>query len=327
MNILFRHPLNENWQKELEQLKAEMSEFNYQYVKEEKWSEEGFNEKMKHADVLVSGRITDKEIELAEKLKILFVPFAGVNSLPLKQLKDKNIKISNAHGNAFITAERSIALAFSLLGKLVFYHNELSKGKWYRTHNSDDLWESMQNKKVSILGYGSIGKKIHQFLKPFTNSFTGLKNNIQQQTEDIQLTNNLEEAISESEIVFCCLPLTNQTKHLFNAKNMKLLSGKYVINVGRGDVFEEEAFFKALESEDIKGAAIDVWYQYPKSNDEVCLPSKFAFHDLKNVVMSPHKAAHSKQAIDDNRKTTFLNVREYLKSGKILNEVKPEAGY
>lgn len=61
----------------------------------------------------------------------------------------------------------------------------------------------------------------------------------------------------------------------------------FLINVARGAVVQEEALFRALKERRIAGAAIDVWYRYPK-NDRPFRPSRFPFHKLPNVVMTPH---------------------------------------
>ena len=63
----------------------------------------------------------------------------------------------------------------------------------------------------------------------------------------------------------------------------------FLINVARGEVVDEEALYSALRDRTIAGAAIDVWYQYPDGNQTV-LPSKLPFHELGNVVMTPHIA-------------------------------------
>jgi phosphoglycerate dehydrogenase-like enzyme len=65
-----------------------------------------------------------------------------------------------------------------------------------------------------------------------------------------------------------------------------------VSNIARGAIFDEEALYLALKEERIGGAGIDVWWKYP-SDDGPCLPSSFPFHELPNVVMTPHVGGSS----------------------------------
>ena len=69
-----------------------------------------------------------------------------------------------------------------------------------------------------------------------------------------------------------------------------------LINVGRGVVIDEEALYYALRDRKIKAAGIDVWYQYPKNDEErnSTFPSRFPFHELDNVAMTPHRGGWRK---------------------------------
>ncbi|GAB5562748.1 MAG: hypothetical protein SynsKO_43950 [Synoicihabitans sp.] len=62
----------------------------------------------------------------------------------------------------------------------------------------------------------------------------------------------------------------------------------FIINVGRGPVINEAALYAALRNKKIGGAGLDVWWCYP-SDDQPCLPSNLPFHELDNLVMTPHK--------------------------------------
>jgi len=70
------------------------------------------------------------------------------------------------------------------------------------------------------------------------------------------------------------------------------MKGKYLINISRGVVIDEEALFKSLKEDHLAGVAIDTWYQYPSSKQKEVLPSKYDFQKLNNVVMSPHTAGY-----------------------------------
>ena len=106
---------------------------------------------LKNAEIIVSGSLTAEQIERAERLKCIIVPWAGVNELPFETIRKKGIIVSNNHGNGKIVAERAVALALSVMGRIVEYHNDLSKGVWHGFEvgsKGEDLWYSLRVRKL-----------------------------------------------------------------------------------------------------------------------------------------------------------------------------------
>ncbi len=92
-----------------------------------------------------------------------------------------------------------------------------------------------------------------------------------------------------------CLPSTEHTKGLLDARRLGLLpDGAVLVNVARADIVDEDALYEGLESRRIAAAGLDVWYRYPQSEDgrSDTLPGNRPFHELANVVPSPHRAGH-----------------------------------
>ena len=117
-------------------------------------------------------------IERARKVRIIFVPFAGIDALPLEVIKERGIRIANAHGNAPFVAERAIAVALAFYGKIIDYHNDLTMGKWhgFRVRKGvGDSWDSLQGKTCAILGTGEIGGHIARLLKAFSCATIGFR--------------------------------------------------------------------------------------------------------------------------------------------------------
>jgi phosphoglycerate dehydrogenase-like enzyme len=93
--------------------------------------------------------------------------------------------------------------------------------------------------------------------------------------------------------LFISVPLTESTKGFVNEEFLKELQNTAVlINISRGEVINEDALFVALANKRLLGAGIDTWYNYPKNPNEPTFPSsRNPFHELKNLVMSPHRSA------------------------------------
>jgi phosphoglycerate dehydrogenase-like enzyme len=94
------------------------------------------------------------------------------------------------------------------------------------------------------------------------------------------------------DILIVALPVTSLTKGLIKAEEIELLGEEgLIVNVARGEIINQEDLYNALKNKTIKGAAIDVWYDYhPEPNkDGLKYPYNFPFHTLDNVVLSPHR--------------------------------------
>merc|ERR1712113_1235020 len=94
-----------------------------------------------------------------------------------------------------------------------------------------------------------------------------------------------------SHFVLVCCPLTDSTRGLISVAALaQMRTDAVLINVGRGEVVDEEALFHALKGKRIRAAVIDVWWQYPPIDKPEVLPSKYPFHELSNVTMTPHSS-------------------------------------
>ena len=86
------------------------------------------------------------------------------------------------------------------------------------------------------------------------------------------------------------IPAAPGTVDLISAREFELMKRTAcIVNVGRGPVINEEALYEALRRRRIAGAGLDVWYQYPSAPGQIQRPSRFPFHELENVIMTPHK--------------------------------------
>ncbi|NOS84280.1 MAG: hydroxyacid dehydrogenase [Ignavibacteria bacterium] len=310
MKILFLSRLSEDWDAPLKSLREEFPE--EEFVINDN-PEERINE-LQSSDAVIAGRLTSGEIESAEKLKAIIVPFTGLNNFPLDVISKKNIKLYNTHANAPYVAEHAVAMALALLGKVVEFENDLKKGIWNRTKESDDMWNSIRNKNIGILGYGHIGKFITKYLKAFDCYIIGFRRNVNSESDDIadEISNNLDEVITKSDVLFNVLPLNPETKHIINTEKISKMKGKYLITVGRGETILEEAMYNGLKDGTLAGAAIDVWYKYPGKSEEPVMPANFPFWELPNVVMSPHKSAHTPRAVKAMIEDTCENIRKFI---------------
>lgn len=281
-------------------------------------------------DAVIGASLTEEQIEKAENLKIIFIPWTGADRLPWEVIKKREILVSNSHGNGKIVAERALSLALALLGRVVEYHKDLEKGIWHgfvKGFKNEDLWISMQNKSVAILGTGVIGRHLAKLLKGFDCKIKGFKKHVEDVEGFDKITNSLFEAIEDVDVIFLTLPLTNETYHIINKDILDKMAGKFLINVGRGELIDEDALYNALIEGKLAGFASDVWYEYPDKNREVVLPFHYPFHLFKNVVISPHVGGFTIEGQNGRIDELFENIVQYLKTGKPKNIVDPDKMY
>ena len=113
--------------------------------------------------------------------------------------------------------------------------------------------------------------------------------------DEIHPATALKALLPRANVLFVCLPHTPETDSLIGADElMALPPGAILVNIGRGRIVDEAALYHALYDGTLFAAGLDVWYTYP--TDEASRvdtpPSAYPFHELENVVMSPHRAGH-----------------------------------
>ncbi|GAJ11376.1 unnamed protein product, partial [marine sediment metagenome] len=138
---------------------------------------------------------------------------------------------------------------------------------------------------------------------------------------------DLEKVIRESDFIVVVVPLTKETEGLVGKKELKLMKEKYLINISRGVVIDEEALFISLKEGNLAGAAIDTWYKYPTLEQRKAFSSKYDFHKLNNIVMSPHTAGYTDRALEENIKSVFDNIVKIYYGEEPENQINPELEY
>ncbi|HRR43284.1 MAG TPA: 2-hydroxyacid dehydrogenase [Mesotoga sp.] len=325
MLVLFLNKFDKYWDGKLDQLRKAFPGHDFVSYLDHKDPKELLPE----ADVLVKGSLSKEELTKAVKLKAVFVPWTGVDGLPLNELKKRSIILANNHGNAEVVAERAIALAMAVTGRVVELHKNLEKGVWLgRPSSKEFTWFSILERKCAILGLGQIGQKIAGFLKAFRCRINGFKKEPSGSYPGIDfITNDIKQAVRGAELVFVALPLTSETFGIVNQEVLDAMGSAYLINISRGKVVEEKALAESLMSGKLAGAAIDVWYDYPSIDRPVTLPSRYPIHTLPNVVLSPHVGSWTTESMQAMVDETVESIGHYLLTGNPIDIVDLEKMY
>ncbi|HOV37356.1 MAG TPA: 2-hydroxyacid dehydrogenase [Spirochaetales bacterium] len=326
MRIGFIYPYNRLWEQYTTPLIEKYSEHEFVTDRNKALKE------IESFDVLVGGIEPKGVYEQAHSVKAVFVPFVGVDHLPAPLFLEKGVRVFNSHGNARFVAERALALLLCCTGKVLQYHQDLTRGIWHGwagRKGVSDGWDSIVGYTATLLGTGAIAQWIARYLKVFDCRIVGYKKRpVSQLPEGFdEVVYDLPEALKRSDIVISTLPLTEETRGLIGRNEFALMKGKVLVNVGRGEVIQEEALYTALKDGVLKSAGIDTWYSYPKEGETAHAPSRFPFQELPNVVLSPHIAGFTEKATEENIRVTVANLDAYLSGKSVPNEVDLRLSY
>jgi phosphoglycerate dehydrogenase-like enzyme len=288
--------------------------------------------------IIMGWRPTKELLEAASNLRLFINPGAGVQHLiPLFKDVTKNRKITlvNGHGNAYFTAQHTVTLLLTLTNKIILHHNWMKEGEW-RKGDSHAASTPLRDRKVGFLGYGAVNQNVHRFLSGFDVDFAVLRNSWNKQETPLPTPvtkytyDQLHGFLEDVDILIIAVPLTSKTEGMIGQKELELLGNKgLIVNVGRGLVIEEESLYSALKNKTISGAAIDVWYNYQPEpdSDGRKYPTKYPFHELENVVLSPHRGASPMNDLE-RWDEQIENISRYARGEKIfLNMVNLDEEY
>ena len=318
-------------QEYIDRLKSELQE--HEIVEIDASNIENAKLAVKDLDVIIGASVSKEILQSAENLKLFQVPWVGLDRVDFELLKNKNVLIANSKWNDRIVAEYALTLLLTLIKHIVPVHNIFQTGSWnVRFIQSKQL----TNETVLLIGFGSIGREIAKMLKPFTSEVYALRNNPEKSTEEERNLvkrvigwNEYLEIAQNASYVINSLPLTPNTENILNKERilgMKISS--FFVNVGRGKTVDEQALFEALQSKHLAGAAIDVWYNYKGQNDtEPFFPSKFPFHELENVIMSPHRAATFVDTPETVWNDAIFNIKALAANNPLKNIIDYEKRY
>lgn len=278
---------------------------------------------LEDVDIFIGKRLSEKTLETANALKAAFAYKTGVDDFPLNALRARGIRLFNSHADSKIIAEYALGLAVSLVTRISEFDRKLRQGIWYDL--DDRYWKSIFSMKVGLLGYGHIGRYIHEFLKK--NGIAAYTLDRGKVYTDICLAESVEEICDKCDILILSLPKTADTDKLFDREMLLRLKNKYIVNVGRSNAIDQGALFELLESEYIRGAAIDTWDEKPKRETDRLMPSAFRFETLDNVILSPHAAMRVENGHSNYVTDVTENIIRFLSGEEPYNAVDLVKGY
>ena len=289
------------------------------------------------SDALLTGHVF-KAIAAAERLKFLQLPFAGFDWLKADLLPAGSVAC-NAMGHEQTMAEYVLAAILEWEIGLRKMDADFRAGSWRYSGNSREpqsFHGEIYGKTLGLFGFGNIGREIVKRAEGF-----GLRTIAVARSERTPAPDGLEwygtqsqmdRLLAESDYLALVCDLNEETRHAVDAVALaKMKSSAVLINVARGPVAEEQALYEALRSRTIAGAVLDTWYTYPfrpqpgQPKEASPRPSRFPYHELDNLIMTPHCSAHSHGADIRRWHSIADNLNRYAEGRPLVHVIMKSA--
>ena len=284
---------------------------------------EDVEERIKDASINLTNKVVLNKDNLkdAEKLEIICETATGFNNIDVEYAKSKNIAVTNVAGYSTPTvAQHTFATLLHLYDKIGYYDEFVKSGEYSKSGmftNLDRPFNDIEGKTWGIIGLGNIGKRVAKIAEAFGAkvvyySTSGKNNNLEYKRVE------LDELLSESDIISIHSPLNKNTEGLFNYDNLKKMKKtSVIINMGRGPIVVEEDLAKAIDENIISGAALDVFSVEPMPENSPLLKIK----NKEKIVMTPHIAWASIEARERLFNDLIENIKAFYK-GERRNRVE-----
>ena len=276
--------------------------------------------------VFIYSSINKEVLDLLPNLKFIATMSTGFDHIDVEECKRRNIVISTVptYGENTV-AEHAFALIFAISRRLIESHERVREGNFSPTGLTGfDLF----GKTLGVIGIGNIGTHVIRIAKGIGMDVLGYK-----RTPEPKLATDLgfrfvsmDELLSQSDIITIHVPYGKETHHMLNADAFsKMKNGVVIINTARGAIIDTTALVNALQSGKVAAAGLDVLEEESMIREEhELLHKEFPIEDLKTVlenhmllnnpkvVITPHNAFNSKEALLRIIKTTEENIYGFL---------------
>jgi len=254
-------------------------------------------------------QITENVLNGAQRLQAIGCFCIGVNQVNLKAATKRGVVVFNApYSNTRSVAELVIGLSVVLIRRIPDKNKAAHEGLWMKEAKGS---YELRGKTLGIIGYGNIGSQVSVLAEALGMKVIFYDIETKLPLGNASARENLEEVLTEADIVSLHVPETRLTKNMINKNTLKRFKkGAILINYARGEVVDLNALAKALKDGELSGAAIDVYPWEPEKNgDRFDTP----LQGLSNVILTPHIGGSTEEAqqnIGEDVSTKLFNFLE-----------------
>ena len=277
------------------------------------------------AEILVSNHWR-AEYPPAPKIRLVQSVATGIDLFDLASLP-AGIAVCNAFGHETAIAE------YVLMTMLALHHRLFEIAGEFREHAS---WRSswveggaphgeILGSTLGIVGYGRVGREVARRAAGFGCHILAANRSprpAENGVEQVFPLAQLDRMLPLCDTVALCTALGPETTGLIDARRLGLMKpGAFLINIARGPVVDEAALYAALRDRRIGGAALDVWWQYPSAAEPARRGSHLAFHELSNVIVTPHNSGWTAGMVGRRWDQIAANLGRFVRGDPLINVV------
>ena len=244
-----------------------------------------------------AGKFSREILEKCDELKLICLTMTGTDSIDLDYTTEKGIIVTNVpHFSTESVAEHVFALSLALARRIMIADKRVreTREERFRVPGFD-----LKGKTLGIIGFGSVGSRVSEIAKAF-----GMRILVHTRTPKsvfgVEFV-DLEKLLKESDIITLHIPLTEETRNMISASQIKMMKDSvFLINTSRKEVVNQDDLLKALEEQEISGAGLDFFE--PSSS----------LLSLNNVILTHHSAWDTFEAVQRCDKTWVDNVLSFV---------------
>lgn len=242
------------------------------------------------AAILRATTIFDRDvIEKGTRLQVIARTGVGIDNVDLRAAGERDILVCNTPGtNDDTVAEHVLAIILALAKQLVTMDKAVREQNWFERFSLRQF--DIKDKKIGLIGYGRIGKAAAIKCRSLGMQVYVYDPYVLPDDSQVHYVENLDELFGTCDFVSLHCPSLPSTRNMVNARTLALMKAHaYLINTSRGELIDEADLVVCLKAKQIAGAALDVFKNEP-------LPLSHPFHQLDNLLLSPHVAGSTKES-------------------------------
>lgn len=261
-------------------------------------------ERSKEADIVMLSNFQYRRevMEHCPHLKMICVAFTGIDHIDMDYCKEKGITVCNCAGYS------NVAVADLVFGMIInLYRHIISCNEVVRRAGTKDglIGFELEGKKFGIIGTGAIGLRTAQIAKAFGCEVYAYSRTVKPETGLKYV--DLDTLLKTCDIVSLHVPQTSETTGLINEEKLNLMKPNAIlINTARGPIVDSKALAHALKEGKVAGAGVDVFEIEPP------IPVDHPLFDAPNILVTPHVAFATKEALEKRAKIAVENVKQWL---------------
>ncbi len=277
------------------------------------------------ADILVSNH-WGAEYPPAPRVRLVQSVATGVELFDLAALP-RGAAVCNAFGHETAIAEYIIMTWLALHHRLFEIAGDFREHGSWRTSwvESGAPHGEVRGSTLGIVGYGRVGREVARRAAPFGCRILAANRSAREPEPGVERVfplGELDRMLPECDTVALCTALGPETTGLIDSRRLALMKpSAFLINIARGQVIDEDAVYAALRDGTIGGAALDVWWQYPTPAEPQRRGSRHPFHELPNVIVTPHNSGWTSGMVRRRWDEIADNINRFARGEPLINIV------